>query len=298
MYNTLHKFKLAHYLGRNLLTDSFPPFRWSYKLFRKINFSKKVTRNGNSYTILLQDGMGVMNFISNYEDWLDKLLNQILTKNNNAVFIDIGANIGQTMLKVLPSFPKVKYFAIEPNKNCVDYLKALIKINKFESVKIMEYGLSDSIGEGELLTRYQDDILATTTHSFRKFTKYSNKQKISIISGDELFKSEDLQNVSIIKIDIEGGESKAIDGLIKTINTFRPFIICEIAPINTKDKGVTEFRKLSAGKILDRLHELKYLCINVITNSFITKVEDLSDSLESCNYIFIPEEKKDSNEFI
>lgn len=290
MYNTIHQFKLSHFLSRNLLTERFLPFRLLYGIFKKVNFSKKVSRNGASFTVLIKNGVGIMNWVSDYEVWLDKLLPKLINKEN-AVFLDIGANTGQTMLKVLPHFPEVRYFAVEPNAHCVTYLKSLSEVNNFKHVKIFECALSDYNGKAELLTRYQDDILATTTHSFRKFTKYSIKKEVAMISGDALIKAENLMEVSVIKLDIEGGEACAIEGLLNTIRNFQPYIICEILPLPTKDNGVTLFRTKSANKILSMLHDLNYTAINIATGHTINRVEDLSVSLESCNYLFLPKTK-------
>lgn len=290
MYNTIHKFKLAHFLGRNLVTERFLPFKLLYGIFKKVNFSKKVIRNGASFTLLIKNGTGIMNWVSEYEEWLDKLLPKLINKEN-AVFIDIGANTGQTMLKVLPHFPDVRYLAIEPNAHCVSYLKSLSEVNNFKNVKIFECGLSDAKGESELLTRYQDDILATTTHSFRKFTKYAIKKKVEMMTGDALIKAENLTDISVIKLDIEGGEASAIEGLLDTIRKFQPYIICEIAPLPTEDSGVTLFRTMSANRILSMLHDLNYSAINIVTGNTIHRAEDLSVSIESCNYLFLPKMK-------
>lgn len=293
MYKTIHKFKLTHFLGRNLLTESFLPFRLVYGVFKKLNWSKKVRRNGTEVTVLIKNGMGVMNFAAEYEAWLDEILPKIMKEDG--VFLDIGANTGQTMLKVLPRFPKVQYFAFEPNANCVNYLHALCAANNFNTVKILEYAVSDADGEAELLTRYQDDILATTTHSFRKFTKYSMKHTVRMTTGDALVAAENITNVSVIKMDIEGGEAKAIDGLMQTIKNFQPYIICEIAPLPTEDSGVTAFRTQSAAQILSRLTDLNYLALNLVTRQIVTHTDELSPSLESCNYLFFPE--KDVEKF-
>src|SRR6185312_17014626 len=108
MYNFFHKFKISHILGRNFLTVDFLPFRLLYKLFSRINWSKKVSRNGQNVTILIKNGMGIMNFVSHYENWLDEILPKLIDEED-AVFLDIGANTGQTMIKVLPRFPNVRY---------------------------------------------------------------------------------------------------------------------------------------------------------------------------------------------
>lgn len=290
MYNTLHKLKLSHVFSRNFITEDFLPFRLLYKLVKKVNWSKKIHTNGITYTVLLKNGVGVMNFVSDYETWFDDTLEKIIDKED-AVFIDIGANIGQTMLKVLPRFPTVSYYGIEPNPHCVSYLQELAKVNNFNRVKIIECAISDTDGEGELLTRYRDDILATTTHSFRKFTKYAVKTKVPMTTGDAVINAEGLTKVDIIKIDIEGGESKAINGLMNTIKKFQPYIICEILPLPTEDEGVTAFRTMSANAIFACLHELNYLALNIVTGNKIYSTEDLSTSLESCNYLFLPNTK-------
>jgi FkbM family methyltransferase len=259
-------------------------------LVKKINWVKKIHKNGVSFTALIKEGVGIMNFIEDYETWFDDILTKIIEKED-AVFIDIGANIGQTMLKVLPRYPNIRYYGIEPNPHCITYLKALVDINKFKHAKIIESAISDADGEIELLTRYGDDILATTTHSFRKFTKYAVKTKVAMTTGDAVIKAENLTQVDIIKIDIEGGESKAISGLMDTIKRFQPYIICEILPLSTEDEGVTTFRIKSANKILSDLQELNYIALNIVTGNKIYSTQDLSTSLESCNYIFMPKMK-------
>ena len=105
----------------------FPPFRWLYWLFRKIKLTKEISRNGSSYQVLLQNGVGGMNFLGHYENWLDNLL-PFLMNEEQTVFIDIGANTGQTMLKVLPRFHKVQYYAVEPNPACVSYSTQFFQI--------------------------------------------------------------------------------------------------------------------------------------------------------------------------
>ncbi len=290
LYNALHKLKISHVFSRNCITEGFLPFKLIYGLFKKINLSKKIHRNGADFTVLIKNGMGAMNFVANYENWLDNILTKLIDKQD-AVFVDIGANTGQTMLKVLPRFPAVQYYAVEPNRHCVTYLKALVEANSFNNVKLFECALSDNDGKAELLTRYQDDLLATTTHSFRKFTKYAIKDEVEMTTGDKLFKQQNPTKIDIIKIDIEGGEAKAISGLLETIEKFEPYIICEINPLNTEDAGVTEFRKKSAAKILSMLHGLNYVGLNIITGKSIYTITDISTSLESCNYIFIPQSK-------
>ena len=141
MYNQLHKYRVSHYISRRFLTMTFPPFRWLYYLFCKIRLAKTQKRFGKTYRVLLQNGIGAMNFLSGYENWLDEMLPHLIEKDQ-AVFVDIGANTGQTMLKVLPRFPGVAYYAVEPNPKCAEYLKELCSLNDFLNVKILYKNLN------------------------------------------------------------------------------------------------------------------------------------------------------------
>ncbi len=295
MYSTLHRYKIFHILGRNLLTERFLPFKWLYKLFQKVSWSTTISRNGISYKVFIKGGVGTMNFVPDFEPWMDTVLPKLLGKKDD-VFFDVGANIGQTMIKVLSRFPDTQYFAVEPNDHCVKYIKELAELNNFKSVTTLEYALSDFIGETNLLLRYRDDLLATTTTSFRKFTKYAIEKTVKVTRGDVLISTAKLDKISIIKMDVEGGEPKVLEGLLESIRAFQPYIISEILPLNTENDGVTEFRKSSARQMLSRLKEEDYTVFNLITSHKVGEIDDLSISLESCNYIFVPQMKL--NEFM
>ena len=291
IYNLLHKFSTSHYLSRNILTEKSLAFRLLYPLFRKIKWTKTIRKNGRMYTIRLNDGIGLMNFFPDYETWLDPLIARLLSLQDG-IFIDVGANTGQTLLKTVPFFPEVSYFAIEPNVNCVNYLNDLCRANGFERVRILNYALSNEEGETGLLMRYPDDVLATTTPAFRKFTRYSSRVTVPVTRGDTLVSAEKPVGISILKIDVEGGESKVIEGFMKSIRLYQPYIICEILPLVTRSDEVTEFRKISAGKILAMLSELDYAIWNIITKKEVKTIADISTSLESGNYLLFPAVRK------
>lgn len=291
IYSALHKLRISHYFGKKLLTEKFILFRLFYAIFRKIDLSRRIQINGKTFIIFLKKGIGISNFFKDYELWMDQWLPKLINNSGHDVFIDIGANTGQTLLKVQSHFPNIPYYAIEPNKHCVDYLHDLCEVNQFSHVRILNYALADRQGETELLMRYPDDLLATTSPSFRKYTRYSSKMKVPMISGDSLIDEEKLKNISVIKIDVEGGEAKVIDGLRQSIQRFQPYIICEVLPLNSKDKSVSNYRRSSARHLMETLESLDYAIFNIHHAEQIFHIDELSSSLESSNYLFLPKNK-------
>ncbi len=289
IYSTLHKLKVSHWVGKHFITTRSIFFKIVYGLIRRINLHIRVKKNGINTLIPIREGVGFLNLLSDYERWMDKLLPKLFHEDD--VFIDIGANTGQTLLKVLTRYSSVEYFAVEPNEQCAVYLSELCRLNGFSNVKIWNYAFSDVEGETELLLRYDDDILGTTTPSFRKFTKYAFTKKVNMLRGDSIILSSDIERISLIKIDVEGGESKVVGGLLDTLQRFEPYVLCEILPLVSRDSAVAAFRKNSAKELLQMIKSLRYQIFNLSNMKLIESTDDLSSSLESSNYLFVPENK-------
>ncbi len=289
MFNAFHKIRVLHNIDRSLLTESSGLFNFFYGFLKRINYVKTINRGGVQYKVPLIDGVGFQNLLPNYEQWFHNVIAAVL-EEAQGTFIDVGANTGQTLLKVVPKYPQLKYVAIEPNKKCTTYLKELCSINNFHRVEIAETALASSIGEAALWTRYPDDILATTTSDFRKFTKYSNRTMVPTTTGTQLVQDLGLSELRLIKIDVEGGEVEVVAGFYAAIEKWRPYIICEILPLQSKAAEVATFRKKSAQRLLSLIHSLDYKVWNIHNRSVVASVEQLSSKLDAANYLFIPNE--------
>lgn len=289
MFNSFHKIRALHNIDRSLLTEQSALFNFFYSFLKRIKYTRTVKQGGIQYKVPLINGVGFQNLIPNYEQWFHDIVDAVM-QEQQGVFIDVGANTGQTLLKVVPKHRDISYFAVEPNPICTNYLEALCKLNQFDHVKIVETALSSETGELELLTRYQDDILATTTSDFRKFTKYSTKIVVPAITGNELIQRYNVNEIRLMKIDVEGGEVEVVEGFYDALQRFRPYIICEILPLQSKAEEVQAFRLKSATRLLHLIHSLEYKIWNIDKKVVISAVEQLSSKLDSCNYLFIPNE--------
>ena len=89
--------------------------------------------NGKIIKVPIQDGIKVG--IST-EPWMKDLLNKIHSISKIKNFHDVGANLGQTLIKVKTIDSDINYHAFEPNYLCSNYLSKLIKINNWANTYI------------------------------------------------------------------------------------------------------------------------------------------------------------------
>ena len=96
--------------------------------------------------------------------------------------------------------------------------------------------------------------------------------------------------VSIIKIDVEGGELEVIQGLKNTISEYRPFIICEILPIYDENSEIGRFRKSRQNKLQKLLDKNEYKIFRILDGGDLVPLDvfEVHSDLSLSNYVFVP----------
>ncbi len=153
-----------------------------------------------------------------YEPTLKKIFKAQI--NLGDTILDIGANIGLHTLffsELTGSTGKVISFEPVPS----NYKKLIdnIKLNNYKNVTANNIALGD---KNEILNIFTDEK-STNPGSFNLFDRSGNT-KVNCKIGDEVIKEE---KINFIKIDVEGYEGFAINGLIKNIAKHKPKIIFE-----------------------------------------------------------------------
>jgi FkbM family methyltransferase len=146
-------------------------------------------------------------------------------------FIDVGANIGQTLLKIKAIAPDVEYVGFEPSPACCAYLDLLIRENSLSHCTVFPVGASDKKGMLRLFYNHSTDAAATTVQGFwtGPNAKYHSRS-ILVDRGDAVVQEINPVKVGMIKIDVEGAELEALSGLRSTIANYGPPIIIEVLP--------------------------------------------------------------------
>ncbi len=164
----------------------------------------------------------------------------IKTLKNGDVFIDIGANAGiYTVVASKLVGKDGQVFAFEPSKREYELLLRNIKLNKLINVKPLKIAISNYNGTTNFLVAAGKDTGTNTLAS--KF--YSNQIKLERIEKVPVYKLDDyleqlhINKITGIKIDIEGHDLFALEGMKKTLQKFKPFLMLEISELNLQNTG-------------------------------------------------------------
>lgn len=123
-------------------------------------------------------------------------------KNKNAVFVDIGANVGSVSLFV-DNFNKdrkrkIRVFAIEPEPHNLILLQKNIEDNPVENVIVIN----------KAIWHENKEVLITNRGGNSSIFEIEGvgQTKIQAITLEKLFKENNIKRVEVMKIDIEGAE--------------------------------------------------------------------------------------------
>jgi FkbM family methyltransferase len=158
------------------------------------------------------------------------LMSRLLAERQGA-FVDIGANVGQTLLKVLSIDPTRPYFGFEPQIGCCFFIQQFINHNALTNAKIIALALSDTNGICTLYSNSDFDEMASIAG--REDSTGRKRRQTTLVPtriGDELLREIALQDIAVIKIDVEGAELNVLRGLQATLAKHRPFLVFEVLP--------------------------------------------------------------------
>ena len=158
--------------------------------------------------------------------------------NQNLVFIDVGANAGQSAISFLMNCPTGRVVSFEPNLLYQSVLKGVQNFLGRERFDFHMFGLSDSEDVLDLYVPQVDGIayMQEASLCIDQFEKpwvsdrlRSYGGKIELVSLRSTFKPADtvIDHADIVKIDAEGAELSVLRGMSALIDKCSPIFLIE-----------------------------------------------------------------------
>lgn len=211
------------------------------------------------------------------------------TLKKGDIFIDVGANIGYfSALAVNLVGKNGKVYSFEPIPLNFESLKRFKELNGGYNVILNEIALSDKTGRAEIDFLLPPHASGSSMVSVAPFPQKTIN--IDTIRLDDYIKENKIDNISLIKIDVEGYEFfvlKGLEGYFQN-TSYRPLIICEICPniFLGKDKLRKEFMffgKDTRKELLKFMKQYGYEAYNIMNPKIRV---DITKFKEAENVVF------------
>jgi FkbM family methyltransferase len=121
------------------------------------------------------------------------------------IILDVGANVGQTTASYRQLFPKSSIWSFEPFPETYNALKKVT--DKSPKSYAVNAALSDTVGDA-----YLNVGAGSLTNSLLQRETHSGTVKVQTDTIDNFCRVTNIPSVHILKIDVEGAESKVLDG--------------------------------------------------------------------------------------
>lgn len=222
----------------------------------------------------------------------------------DGAFVDVGVNLGQTLVELRSTGLARAYVGFEPNPHCVAYVETLIDANGYRNCTIVPVGLGSDSAVHVLYRNAaagnRMDAAATMLADLRP-ERRSVATTISVHALDDIRSVLPVDRIGMVKIDVEGVESQTIAGMTRMLASDRPLVMCEVLgadPAADIDVWTERARRLTT-----TLRSVDYLTARLVKSSdgarvdAITPIRDFvaevwtPERAECFDYVFVPRER-------
>jgi FkbM family methyltransferase len=178
----------------------------------------------------ISDYIGHYLFFGFSDVGIDKLFSLC---DENSKVLDVGANIGWTVLNLARIAKHGKVLGFEPDPYNFDRCRENITLNNFENVNVFPVGL------GNKNDRVNMEVRTPSNRGGNRIAP-SNSQDarpVDIVKLDDFAPVKELGGVDLIKMDVEGYELNALRGAEQLLRKYKPILFIELDDNNLKDQG-------------------------------------------------------------
>lgn len=255
-------------------------------LLKKKVWKLTLRLNGCRFSVPIINETGFNNHNMD-EYWMLDLLRHLRLKPCS-VFIDLGANVGQSMLKWKAVFPHNAGIMVEALAECCNYLTKLVHQNNWSDCMIIEKVVSNHRGKENLYLSYNDNTDRTAS-ILRKDT-FINKLTVEACTLDDIVEASHLEEncPHLLKMDVEGAESIIIPHSVHLLNNYCFIIVIEIISSNYSPESLQA--------LFEQLRSIEYECYRIIKKRNrlwgLQKLEHLEPgyNIDESDFVFIKNE--------
>ena len=272
-------------------------------LLRHISFSLTASHGAQKVSIPILHGTGLgvyKQFRSGEEAWKLGLFKRLLGLTDG-LFVDVGVNLGQTLIQLRQVDSERPYLGFEPNPDCLHYVYDLIRRNDYANVELLAVGLGETTG---VLSLYlppgrSTDSTATLLKDLRPDRDY-DVRNVPIFNEDNLASLISERKLGVVKVDVEGAEPEVFNGIRNSLDKHRPAVLCEV--LFTDHNGSLDASATRNAELMHILRSIRYRVFQIRKSHDHQRIAELKfmdefprgyhegENMALADYLFLPAE--------
>lgn len=171
-----------------------------------------ISRDNNIFIELPPEPHFFRYLIKSHERHVSQAISKLV--KNGDVVVDVGANIGYFSAYAAAAVGKQgQVFCFEPESKNFEYLRVNCDLINRQGFKCSAYNLAASSACGKAtLNIHRYSTYHAIEDDYHSLDKVETTQVINTVTLDEWAKSQNIKNISLLKIDTEGHEPRVLEG--------------------------------------------------------------------------------------
>lgn len=198
----------------------FPPNHYQYKV-GTIRFAE---RDGINYKLDISDVIDWFIYFGFWEESRYSLYD--LMKEGQTIF-DIGTNVGDVALhaaKLVGEMGEIHCF--EPDPRNYIRLDINLRLNKFTNI------VSNQVGLGHEAGSFKIEVVESGNLGMNRIVSneldHKDYRLVEIITLDSYVLETNMENIDLVKIDVEGFEYNVLKGSVNVVEKYHPVFFIEL----------------------------------------------------------------------
>ena len=220
------------------MNSEYKPFRkqflWLNNRIKRKEGIEFVERNGVELELDLSDSVQNGIFMNVYKASIIRVMNEQLKEGD--VMFDFGGFIGYFSLigsKLVGESGKV--FCFEVNEENIKKIEKNIERNDAKNIEI----INNAIGNQNRIVT----IPTQTKYDVTTGKEIGDEKDVLMVTLDQFMKTNELEKIDFIKMDINGHEYEALLGMQETIEKYHPTIVFKFSCLLTDtEKQIEKYR--------------------------------------------------------
>lgn len=257
---------------------------------RRVNFTVPRSFNGTRFRVPILGTIGAR-VRPGDEPWMYSTL-ALVAQHTTGAFVDVGANLGQTLLTARSVRADWRYVGFEPNPACAYYVNTLIEANDLRDCTLFPFGIGSQTGAADLRSTNVSGGEGTIVEGVLPDNRFPRSVKVPILGPDALPAELRDLSIGVLKVDVEDSELEVFQALEPLIVRDRPFIVTELLPVYGADSPGMQLRQDRQEQIVALLHQHRYRGYRIHRDGAFELIERIEPHarLAWSNYLFVPNE--------